>query len=96
MGELNAFYWRQIFALGSFVVKNTKLLSSHGGFSTNAMPSQRNSLFKLTHYDETKKKAYGSQIVRVKENLKSSYGGPNQRQASCTNQQIKALRQGRH
>ena len=38
--------------------------------------------------------AHDSQIVRAKENLKLSYGGPSQRQASGTNQRIKALRQG--
>ena len=43
-----------------------------------------------------KKETHDSQIVRVKENLKSSHGGPIQRQASGTNQRIKALRQGRH
>ena len=32
-----AFYWHQIFALDSVVVKTQKLLSSHGGFLTNAM-----------------------------------------------------------
>ena len=45
-----------------------------------------------THYDETKKRAYDTQIVRPKENLKS-HGGLSQRRASCTNQRIKALRQ---
>ena len=55
-----------------------------------------NTLIKLTHYDETIKRAQDSQIVRAKENLKLSYGGPRQRQASGTNQRIKALRQGRH
>ena len=39
---------------------------------------------------------HGSQIVRAKENLSLSYGGPSQLQASGTNQRIKALRQGRH
>ena len=39
---------------------------------------------------------HDSQVVRAKENLKLSYGGPSQRQASGTNQRIKALRQGRH
>ena len=34
---------------------------------------------KLTHYDETKKRAHDSQIVRAKEDLKLSYGGPSQR-----------------
>ena len=47
-------------------------------------------------YDDTKKMAHGSQIVRAKENLKLSYGGPSQQQASGTNQRIKALRQDRH
>ena len=44
--------------------------------------SQRNNQIKLTHYDDTKKKTHDSQIVRAKENLKLSYGGPSQRQAS--------------
>ena len=39
--------------------------------------------------------AHDSQIVRAKENLKLSDGGPSQRQASVTNQLIKALRQRR-
>ena len=51
---------------------------------------------KSTHYDDTKKRAHDPQIVGAKENLKLSYGGPSQRQASNTNQQIKALRQGLH
>ena len=34
----------------------------------------------IKHYYETKKRAHDSQIVRVKENLKLSYGGPSQRQ----------------
>ena len=38
--------------------------------------------------------AHDSQIVRAKENLKLSYGGPSQRQTLGTNQWIKALRQG--
>ena len=48
----------------------------------------------LTHYDDTKKRFDDSQIVKAKENLKLSYGGPIQ--ASGTYQRIKALRQGRH
>ena len=40
-GGLNAFYWRQIFDLDSVVVKTQKLLSSHGGFLTNAMHHDR-------------------------------------------------------
>ena len=42
------------------------------------------------------KRAHDSHIVRGKENLKLIYGGPSQRQASGTNQQIKALHQGHH
>ena len=33
-------------------------------------------VIKLTHYDETKKRAHDPQIVRAKENLKLSHGGP--------------------
>ena len=40
-GGFNAFYWHQIFALDSVVVKTQKLLSSHGGFLTNAMHHDR-------------------------------------------------------
>ena len=50
----------------------------------------------VSHYDETKSGVNDSQIVILTENLKLCYGGPSQRQASGTNQQIKALRQGRH
>ena len=37
---------------------------------------QRNNQIRLSHYDDTKKMAHDSQIVRAKENLKLSYGGP--------------------
>ena len=50
----------------------------------------------ITHYDETKKRAHDSQIVRVKENLKLSHGGSSYRQASGTNPPIKSLRQSCH
>ena len=42
--------------------------------------------------------AHDSQIVRAKDNLKLSYGGPSQGQSSGmrTNQRTKVLRQGRH
>ena len=50
--------------------------------------SQRNNQFKLTHYDDTEKMAHSLRIVRAKENLKLSYGGPSR--------QRQALRQGRH
>ena len=34
---------------------------------------KKNTLVKLTHYGETKKRAHGSQIVKAKENLKYHY-----------------------
>ena len=37
---------------------------------------------------------YQCEIVKAKESLKLIYSGPSQRQASGTNQQIQALRQG--
>ena len=36
-GDLNAFYWYQIFALDSAVVEVQEMFSSHGGYLTNAM-----------------------------------------------------------
>ena len=36
-----------------------------------------------------KEKAHGSQIVKPKENLKLSYGGPSQQQASAPNNGLK-------
>ena len=51
---------------------------------------------KLSHYDDTKESAHDSQIVRPKENLKLSYNGPSQRQASGTHQRVKTLRRGSH
>ena len=75
MGGLNAFYWYQIFALDYVVVKiQTWALPNYCNVS-----SHRNNLIKLKHYDDTKEKAHDSQIVRAKENLKLSQGGPNQR-----------------
>ena len=75
-GGLNAFYWYQIFTLDSAVVEVQEMFSSHGGHLTNAMYHHGdNTLIKLTHHDETKKRAYDSQIVRAKENLKLSHGG---------------------
>ena len=58
--------------------------------------SKRNNLIKLTHYDDTKKRAHDSQIVRSNVNLNLNHGGPSQRQASVTNQPIKALSQDHH
>ena len=37
LGDLNAFYWCQTFALDSAVVATQKMLSSHAGFLTSAM-----------------------------------------------------------
>ena len=46
------------------------MLSSHGGFLTIAnVSSYRNKIIKLTHYEDTEKRAHNSQIVRAKENL---------------------------
>ena len=50
----------------------------------------------INEIDETKKMTQYSQIVRAKENLMLSHGGPFQRQAVDTIQRMKALRQGRH
>ena len=37
VGGLNGFYWYQIFALDSAVVKVQEMFSSHGGHLTNAV-----------------------------------------------------------
>ena len=50
--------------------KNVKLAWRLPTYSK--VPSLRNNLFKLTHYDETKKRTHDSQIVRPKENFKLS------------------------
>ena len=73
-GGGNAFYWYQIFPLDSAVFIVQEMFSSHGSIQTNAMYHHGETLIKLTHYDETKKRAYDSQIVRAKENLKLSHG----------------------
>ena len=54
--------------------------------SNQTKTKQRNNQIKFTHHDETKKRAHDSQIVRAKGNLKLSYSGPSQQQASVTNQ----------
>ena len=59
-------------------------------------PHREKNQIKLTHYDEIKNVANDSHIVRAKENLKLSHGGPSQRQVSGTNQLIEALRQVCH
>ena len=65
-GGLNAFYWYQFYALDSAVVEVQEMFSSHGSLLTIAMHHHG----ELTHYNETKKGAHDSQIVRAKENLK--------------------------
>ena len=37
IGDLNAFYWHQIFALDSAVVEVQEIFSSHGNIPTNTM-----------------------------------------------------------
>ena len=44
LGGLNAFYWYQIFALDSVVVKAQRLLSCHGGFLIIAMYHHRETI----------------------------------------------------
>ena len=78
-GGLNAFYWYQNFALDSAVAEVQEMFSSYGDHLTNALYHHGETLFKLTHHDETKKRAHGSQIVRGKENLKFSHGGSSYR-----------------
>ena len=59
------------------------MFNSHGGFLTIAIYHHREKkLIKLTHYEETKKSAHDSQIVRAKENIKLSHGGPSQKHAT--------------
>ena len=84
------------FALDSVVVKTQNCLAHMKAINTCNVSPQRNNLIKLIHFDEAKKMAHDSVIVRAKENLKLNYSGPGQRQSSGTNQRIKALRQGRH
>ena len=47
-----------------------------------------NNLIRLTQFDNTKKIAHDSYIVRGEENLKLRHGGASQRQASATNQHV--------
>ena len=77
-------HWYQIFALDSTVVeeKNVKLAWRIPNYCN--VSSNRNNIIKLTHYDETEKRAHDSQIVRAKENLKLSHGRPSYSQSSGT------------
>ena len=90
-GGLNAFYWRQIFALDSVVVKTQNCLARMEA------SSQRNNQIRIKHYDKTKKMANDSQIVRAnkKPQFELRLAQP-QRKRSGINKRIKALRQGRH
>ena len=72
------------------------MLSSHGRFLTIAIYHHKKDINQLTHYNETGKKAQDSQIVRAKENIKLSHGGPSYSQESGPNPPIKALRQSNH
>ena len=66
----------KFFALDSAVVEVQEMFSSHGRLLTIAMYHHGETLLiKLTHCDETKKRAHDSQIVRAKEYLKLSHGG---------------------
>ena len=73
------FYWHQIFALDSAVVEVQEMFSSHGNHLTKAMYHHGEHSNKLTHHDETKKKAHDLQIVRAKENFKLSHSGSSYR-----------------
>ena len=95
-GGLNAFYWYQIFALYSAVVEAQKIVARTRILYYCNVSLWRNKLIKLTHYDEIEKMAQDSQIVRAKENLKLSHGGPSYSQTSGTKPQIKALCQSHH
>ena len=77
-GGLSRFYWYQILALDSAFVIVYLAWRLHNYCNVS---SQRNNLIKLTHYGETKKRVHDLQIVKVKENLKLSDGGPSQGQA---------------
>ena len=74
------------------MLKHKKVFSSHEGFLTTAMYHHRETILS----NDTKKRVHDSQIVRAKENLKLSHGGPSQRRASDTRKPIKTLRQGHH
>ena len=86
-------YWRQVFALDFTIVKTQQLFSLHGGFLNKIMQSitteKQSSLINSLGRN---KENDSSRIVRANEHLKLNYGGPSERQASGTNQQINALR----
>ena len=63
-------------ALDYAVVEVQEMFSSHGDLLTNAMYHNGETLVKLTHHDEIKKRAHDSQIVRAKENSSRATVGP--------------------
>ena len=63
-------------ALDYAVVEVQEMFSSHGDLLTIAMYHHGETLVKLTHHDETKKRAHDSQIVRAKENSSRATVGP--------------------
>ena len=68
------------------------MFTSNVGFLTYSMHHHRkNNLIKLTHYDETKKRAHNSQIVRAKGKFQLRHGGPSQIHALETKLYVRAV-----
>ena len=70
----------------------TDSFKKHGGFLNNVMYHYRETIKSNTHI----MMIHDSHIVRAKETIKLSYGGPSLPQASGIKQRTKALCQGRH
>ena len=62
---------------------------TEGSSRTAMLHKLKEIIIKLTHYDETEKRAHDSQIVRAKENLQLSRSGPSLGQASGTTHRLK-------
>ena len=90
---LNCIFWYHIFVQDSAGVEAQNMLSLHGRFLTIAMSHHRRQFNLINALWWNRKMAHNSQIVKAKENLKLSDGGPSYSQASGTNRPIKALRQ---
>ena len=71
----NTFYWYQIVDLDSVDVKIQKNNVAWRLPNFCNVASQRNNLKQIKHYDDTKKRAHDSHIVRAKK-MKVSHGGP--------------------
>ena len=84
------FYWITISSIVYVVVDTQKIVDLVWMLPNN----ERIVTEKHTHYNKTQKMAQVSQIVRAKENLIVSYGGPSQRQTSDSNQRIYTLPSG--